>query len=128
MRIQLNIIAVGLIITLALGCWERKIEKVTMMRLAQAVEPQVDVLLPDNLNAGIKCDSYGPGCQGAFKAKVRLVELILVEFENTAQAQEAARKYDQWYANNWMFDDVSGEAVLEDFIQRAFQAKRARRN
>lgn len=114
-----------LLVVLAFGCWDRTVNKSTMMKLAQQVDADVDVLLPENLTAGIKCDNYGLGCKGAFKAKVRLVEMVLVEFENTAQAREAALKYRQWYAYNWMFDDVTGETVLEDFIKKAFGAQRA---
>ena len=30
----------------------------------------------------------------------------------------------QWYAYNWLFDDVTKEPVLEDFVKKAFGAKR----
>jgi len=52
------------------------------------------------------------------------VELLVIQYETSQQACLAAQEVGQWYAYNWLFDDVTNEPVLEDFIQKAFAAKK----
>jgi hypothetical protein len=76
------------------------------------------------MNDGIKCDNYGPGCIAGFMARVRLVVIILVEFESEELAKAEANRIKQYYYKNWVFDDVTDEPVLEDFVIKAYGAKK----
>ena len=48
----------------------------------------------------------------------------MVHFDSEEHARQAAFAIDQFYIRNWVFDDVAGEPVLEDFVKKAFNAKR----
>jgi hypothetical protein len=100
--------------------------KSMMLSMAQKEDPNVEVIIPRDITGGVKCSSYDPGCTGAFQAKVRGVEIVLVEFENEEQAYGQAFKIGQYYSKNWVFDDVTGEPVLEKFITKVYNAKKAR--
>lgn len=102
------------------------ITKSMMLKLAQEEDPSVEVIIPKEITGGVKCTSYDPGCTGAFQAKVRDVEIVLVEFKEEEQARKQAYKIDQYYAKNWVFDDVTGEPVLEKFVTKVYNAKRPR--
>jgi hypothetical protein len=41
-----------------------------------------------------------------------------------AQAISAAKKFRGYYARNWLFDDVTGEPVLEKFVTEKLEAKK----
>ena len=102
-----------------------------MWRRAQQVEPDIElVFLGDsdaNKHRRVVCSQYPyQGCiEGSGKRiKVRLVELLTIQYETVREACSAARSIGQWYAYNWLFDDVTNEPVLEDFVIRAFNAER----
>lgn len=73
----------------------------------------------------LHCSDYPSGCiPGSPKRfKIRLVEMIVVQYHSTDQACLAALKTGQWHARNWLFDDVTGEPVLEDFVKQVYNAK-----
>lgn len=76
----------------------------------------------------VLCENYHTeGCVvgSGKRIKVRLVEMPVIQFESPEQACKAAKQINQWYAYNWLFDQVTEEPVLESFIQDAFQAKKA---
>ncbi len=56
--------------------------------------------------------------------KVRNLDLIAVEFLTEEQAKYAAKKIRGYYVGNWIFDDVTGEPILEEFVSRALDAKK----
>jgi len=114
---------------------EESFSKLDMYKLGVDVEPKLEVLMPSHPDGncpedhpacvlGIKCEDYGPGCVAGFSAKVRLVTLILVEFDSEESAMAEAKKLNQYYAKNWLFDDVTNEPVLEDFVKKAYGATR----
>lgn len=104
-----------------------------MWKMGAAVEPDMNIrqLGPNEAHLKILCSQYTktPGCIGlgtdhsGMRIKVRLVELIILQFDTEEHAKDAARAYGQYYARNWLFDDVMDEPVLEDFVKRAFGAK-----
>jgi len=73
------------------------------------------------------CAIYGlnTGCIGGVRAKVRKVVILAVHFKTPDQAKKVAEAIDGWYIHNWVFDDVTGEPVLEDFVKAAYNAKKA---
>lgn len=97
-----------------------------MWKLAYAKDPSIELILVTEPARRILCENYNvDGCiKGSGKRiKVRLVELIAIEFTSETKAREAAKFYNQYYARNWFFDEVKGEPVLEDFIENAYGAK-----
>ena len=117
---------------LALGCTKapkvQVVGKLDMMERARKVEPSVDVILPKDINSGVRCKSdagelvYGVGCQSAFLVKVGDIDLLAVEFDSEEHAQADALRLGQYYFANWLFDDVTGEPSLERFVKEAFGA------
>lgn len=116
-----------LLLFLALSCSkDLVVVKSKMYSLALQEDPQATLIVPKNMTDGIKCSDYEQGCLGAFQAKIKTVEMIFIEFETIDQAKAQAEKINQWYAWNWVFDDVDGEPVLEHFVQKVYQAKKGR--
>jgi hypothetical protein len=99
-----------------------------MWKMAVKKEPSIELVFvadtPEGRLRRITCQAYPrEGCiAGSGKRiKVRLVELIVLQYENQKSACMAALKVGQWYARNWIFDDVTNEPVLEDFVQKVFK-------
>lgn len=73
----------------------------------------------------VLCQDYPPeGCVAGSgkRVKIRLVELIVIQYQTPKAACMAALKVGQYFAYNWLFDDVSKEPVLEDFVDKAYEA------
>jgi hypothetical protein len=100
-------------------------EKTDIWHMAVKVEPNVELILPESMDAGIKCSEYGSGCVSAYKLQVRMVQLIVVQFKTEESATAVAKRIEQYHVANWVFDDVRGEPVLEDFVKSAFGAIKA---
>ncbi|WP_044557516.1 hypothetical protein [Halobacteriovorax marinus] len=114
-----------LFLTLLSCSKEERYSASQMWKMAQAKEPNIELVIIKDPARRILCENYHvDGCiKGSGKRiKVRLVELIAIEFESEKQARQAAKTYNQYYARNWFFDDVSGEPVLEDFVKDVFKA------
>lgn len=95
-----------------------------LYKLAVKVDPQIEIILPKDISSGVRCSDYPPGCIRGKRAKLKRVVMTVVEFENEKLAKEAAFNIGQYYAKNWVFDDVAGEPVLEYFVDKAFGAVR----
>ena len=77
----------------------------------------------------ILCRDYGEGCREGTGRRLMVrkgVELVVISFESEAYAKAEARRLDQYYARNWLFDDVSHEPILIDFIERVYDARPGR--
>ncbi|MDC1174029.1 hypothetical protein OAT67_01430 [Bacteriovoracaceae bacterium] len=93
-------------------------------------DPSIELVPIANHEAAkrVLCHHYQiQGCvEGSGKRiKVRLVEMPVIQFESAEKACEAAKIIKQWYAYNWLFDQVTNEPVLESFVKDAFNAKKA---
>tara|TARA_A100001015_G_C14807302_1_gene639410 strand:- start:241 stop:588 length:348 start_codon:yes stop_codon:yes gene_type:complete len=97
-----------------------------MWNMAHNAETNIEAVLPDkDKYPPIKCRKYGPGCLTGITFLVRGVAMIFVRFDTEKNARRAAIKINAYYSRNWLFDDVLGEPILEDFVIRAFGAIRA---
>jgi hypothetical protein len=98
---------------------------IDMFMMATKFDPKVEEVRITDPSRSLKCSMYPDGCveNSPKRFKVRLVELIVVQYHSGAQACEAAKKLDQYYVRNWLFDDVKGEPVLEDFVKRVYKAE-----
>ncbi len=95
-----------------------------MWKIAVAQEPNIVLLLPKDLNSGVKCRDYGAGCIGGVRVRLRKVDLTLVEFETKEHAKNVAARINQYYVRNWVFDNAMKEPVLEHFIKKTYNAQR----
>jgi len=95
-------------------------------KIMQAEPNTETVVIPNHEpHRRVLCKNYGPGCiEGTGKRlKIRLVEMIVIQFETEEYAKAEALKLNQWYSKNWLFDEVTGEPVLINFIKEVFNAK-----
>ena len=104
-----------------------------MWSMASKVEPNIELVGIPNHEAHrrVLCSQYRKeGCiPGTGKRiKVRLVELLVIQYETKKFACLAARNIGQWYFANWVFDDVTNEPVLESFVKEAFNARKPQVN
>lgn len=103
---------------------EVKYSKEALFKKAQAGEPSVQFILPRSMNDGISCSQYTEGCLSGHTVKVKNLEMIAIEFANEAQAKYCAKKIRGYYVGNWVFDDVTGEPFLVEFVSRVLDAKK----
>ena len=103
---------------------ERTYDKKTIIGMAKKIDPQFKDVLPESLDKGLKCSDYGEGCVSAFEVKTHMVKFAMIRFIHVEQARRVATKLEGYYVRNWVFDNVTGEPVLEHFVKRAFNAKR----
>jgi hypothetical protein len=103
---------------------EVKYSKEELLKKAQAADSSVQLILPRSINEGISCSVYTEGCVSGHTVKVKNLELIAVEFMTEEQAKYAAKKVRGYYSRNWLFDDVTGEPILEEFVSRVLDAKK----
>lgn len=115
---------VNMLITSCSG--DPKYTAMQMFQMAYDVDPSIEEVRINDPALSIRCSDYPPGCvpNSGKRFKVRLVELIVVQYQNQTLAREAARKLGQYYVRNWLFDDVSGEAVLENFVTQVYGAEK----
>jgi len=76
----------------------------------------------------VLCQNYvKAGCMlGTGKrVKVRKIELLVIQYNTPKSACLAAKVIGQWYARNWLLDDVTNEPVLESYVTKVFSAKKA---
>jgi hypothetical protein len=121
-------IVLGIFVFGLLGCSEDLYSPSQMWRMAQKEEPTLELVPIKDPSRRILCINFGPGCiKGTGKrVRIRRVELILVKFETVKQAQTEAYRRGQYYARNWVFDEMADEPVLIDFVTKVFGAKNAR--
>ena len=110
---------------------EKKWGQVEMWKMAKSKEPTIELVFladtPEGRARRVLCTQYPQdGCVvgSGKRILVRRVEVLVVQYESTKQACAAAASIGQWYARNWIFDDVTNEPVLEDFVKKVFDAKK----
>lgn len=103
---------------------ERKYTLLEISAMVREGDPEMKTVLGLGMDAGISCTTYGPGCLSARRMMVRRVDMGVIEFQTPEQARVVAKKIDQYFAGNWVFDDVVGEPVLEEFMAKHLKAHR----
>ena len=96
---------------------ELKYSKEQLYLLAWKADPSVTFVVPKSISEGVSCTDYTENCLSAHTVRVKGLELIAVEFLDEASARRAAMKFRGYYVRNWLLDDVTGEPVLERFVQ-----------
>jgi hypothetical protein len=116
-----------LVLTLTLlSTCTKKLEysKSELWELAREEDPNIRLVLPSSMNEGIKCSDYGPGCQTGFTVQIGVLKALIIQFDNMQNARNEAKRIDQYYKYNWIFDDVAGEPLLERFVEKVYGAVR----
>lgn len=86
-----------------------------------AIEDQlkkVDLTLA-NINpkeGALSCADYFTGCVSAYVYQIRKLDFIALEYDSKIHAEKAAKKLNSYSIENWAFDDITGEPVLEKYI------------
>lgn len=114
-----------------LGCSEKKVyTQKELWYMAIEVDPDIELVGIANHEEDrrILCKNYGPGCVKGTgrRIKVKKVEIIAISFKTMDQARTEALRIGQYYARNWVFDDVKGEPLQEAFVKKAFKAINAK--
>ncbi|MCY4644016.1 MAG: hypothetical protein OXB88_05305 [Bacteriovoracales bacterium] len=110
---------------LLVGCLgQTHYSKGDLYELGKGDDPKLEIIVADKVGEGPHCRDYGQGCRGAFMVKHRGLTFICVQYEGPKEALRFARFIDAYVVRNWLLDDVAGEPVLEEFVERAFKARR----
>lgn len=123
---KLKVAFCSLIAVVITGCSGESdtISKMDLFMMARETYPDVELILPKDMNSGVKCSEYGDGCVSGKFIKIHRLVFPAVEFETSEAACKSAFNIDQYCYKNWVFDDVVGEPILERYIKKTFKAKR----
>ena len=96
-----------------------------MFQMAYDFDKSIEEVRVKDKSESIRCNSYPKGCipLSPKRFKIRMVEMIVVQYHSKKGACQAAKKLDQYYIRNWLLDDVKGEPVLEDFVKTVYKAE-----
>ncbi|MEC7278202.1 MAG: hypothetical protein VXV96_17905 [Bdellovibrionota bacterium] len=131
----MRVITTTLLLFILASCSCKKEEvlwsQLDMWKMAYEFDKTIEVVpIPDTPEGALKrvlCSNYRTeGCTiGTGKRiKIRLVEILVLRYDSARNACLAALEIGQWHAKNWLFDDVTNEPVLIDFVQKVFDAKK----
>lgn len=72
-----------------------------------------------------QCVGYGKRCvPGSGRIyQLGLVKFIAVQFMSEEDAWFAARELGQFYSRDWLFDDVTNEPSVENFLKKRLSAR-----
>ncbi len=87
------------------------------------VTSDVELVVTTHEEDKVSCLSYSEKCLNAFRLRVGLVKMILLQFTDTESAYQQAIKLNEFNYRNWVFDEVRGEPYLEKLLQKAFGAE-----
>lgn len=73
----------------------------------------------------MKCNEYKPQCLFGYRIKVKQIELSALYYVSQKDAAESARHFRGYVGRNWAYDDVRGEPILERFVIKYLDAKKA---
>ncbi len=96
--------------------------KLELMIMIKKADPNAREILPKDMNSGVKCADYGPGCIRGLIGNILGYDVIFVEFETENDARNEAIRLEQLYARNWLIDDTAGEPPLEKFFKQVIGA------
>lgn len=128
MKTYLLPLFLGILSILSASCTkEVRYTKEEILALAQEADPSVKVIMSRvNEKDVVTCSNadYPEGCQNVYVVAVKDLELLAVEFLTKEQAIYAAKKVRGYYLHNWLLDDVTGEPILEKFVEKELKAQK----
>jgi hypothetical protein len=83
----------------------------------------------DDKTDPIKFSDYSPGVTPVESKALKYQRLIFfaIAFNSVEDARNEARRLNQYYSRNWLFDRVEGEPILEDYLITTFKAENPNR-
>ncbi len=109
-----------------LCCTKNSYTKKEIWEMAKEEDPKLQLILPSDQFPAVNCIDYKFDCMYGMRVIVLGIHMIVVRFETEKGARDASLRLDAYYKYNWLFDEVTGEPVLEDFVKKVFDAKRPR--
>lgn len=95
-----------------------------ILDLVKVGDPKVIIKLPSKETEVIRCDTYTPPCKTSHLYIIKELEAIFLEYHSEEEAKKAAKAIDGYYIRNWVIDDVTGEPILERFVEEFLKATR----
>lgn len=112
---------------LTIACTKKEViySKEQMLKMAPNEGPdKVEIILARNLNDVIPCSTYGDGCLSVHRLRAQNLDFLAIEFTHGELAKKAALKIHGWTVENWLFDDIDGEPVLQRWLQKYYKGVR----
>lgn len=105
---------------------EPNLEREQILAMARKGDPKLEIVLPKTISeAVVDCNHYEPKCQNGYKVIVMGLEMIGLYYLSQDDAKTAAKKIKGYRTRNWVFDDVTGEPILERFVKKHLEAQPA---
>ena len=117
----------GILVLLISSCSKKNDHADQVYKLEEftAIIDSVGVTPDKESKRAINFADYAPGVNRV-NSKALIYERLhfyAVEFETEKEAKEEAKRLNQYYSRNWLFDKVEGEPILEDLVIVKFHAK-----
>ena len=124
-------LSIILFLLLTLSCSDEEEQKPNytngeFLKMARLGDPNLKVIIPSSISETlVQCSDYTPPCRYGLKVIVKNVQLKALFFDDQKDALEAALRRKGYVARNWVLDDVSGEPILERYVEKYLGAKKA---
>lgn len=108
------------------GCFSDEkpnISRDELLKRGRIGDPELKVLVPKSISDSlINCGDYTPPCRFGYIVVIKKIKLKVLAYEKQSDALVAAKRVRGYVARNWVFEDVTGEPILERFVQKHFGA------
>jgi hypothetical protein len=93
-------------------------EKPILEDKLKAADSTYKLILPKTMEGAVSCLSYPEGCLSAHIFQLQKLDFIALEYDSHSNAERAAKRINGYVVENWVFDDVTGEPVLEKILKK----------
>ena len=94
--------------------------------MAKQGDPDLEVVIPKSISEQlVDCSEYTPPCRYGIIVIIKKIKMRPLYYDDQKKALEAAKRIRGYVARNWVLDDVTGEPVLERFVVKYLNAKKA---
>lgn len=98
-----------------------------VFNIAKEHDSTFSLVIPKFINEYVvNCADYRPICISGHKFRIKTLEMIAIEYASHDEAKKAAKSFGGYYKNNWAFDSVQDEPILERFIVKHYGAVRVK--
>ncbi len=96
-----------------------RLEKPTLEDSFKQIDSTYKLILPKSIEEGaVSCVSYPEGCVSAHVFQLQKLDFIALEYDTHANALRVGKIINGYVKENWVFDDVTGEPVLEKILKK----------
>ncbi len=96
------------------------------LEMARKGDPDLELVIPASISETVvHCSDYTPPCRYGLKVIVKKIPMKALFYENQLDALEAGKRIKGYVARNWVLDEVAGEPILERFVTKYLEAKKA---